>query len=273
MAGFGTSFLLQKPITKASLINCIITSVTTHRFFIPSSCIDQNWVTMPNEISQQICKVLRLDVGDAVIVLDNSGFQYTVILSQVNPKTVAGKITSKLENRAEPETKISLYQALIPREKFETVLQKGTEIGIDRFVPLETKRTLIKKNTYGEQKLTRWTRIVQESSEQSERGFIPEIVSPTSFKEAILEAVKSDVALLAAERESSGGSPGLLALLENSKKVSLFIGPEGGFEDSELEFAQKAGVKLINLGPRIFRSETAGLVLATLVLFSTGDLG
>lgn len=226
---------------------------------------------MPEESSQQITKVLRLKRGDKIIVLDNRGMEYGVLLEQMISREVVGNILSRQESRGEPKLKITLYQALLPREKFELVLAKGTEVGIDRFVPIETKRCLIKKNQY-QGKVDRWRRILQEASEQSERGIIPELEEALDFEQAIKEALKDGLVLVACERDPRELLSEVLKSQENLEKVSIFIGPEGGFETQEFELAKKMGARLISLGPRIFKSETAGLVLSSLLLFSSGDI-
>lgn len=246
--------------------------MTIHRFFVPFKSIEQNRVVMPEECSNQITKVLRLKRGDKIIVLDNRGVEYEVELTQMISREVIGNILSRKASSGEPKLKITLYQALLPREKFELVLEKGTEIGIDRFVPIETKRSLIKKNQY-QGKIDRWRRILQESSEQSERGVIPELGEALNFEQAMKEALKDGLVLVASERDPRDLLSEVLIPFKGSlEKVSIFIGPEGGFETQEFELAKKMGARLISLGPRIFKSETAGLVLSSLLLFAGGDI-
>lgn len=245
--------------------------MTIHRFFVPFKSIRQNLVVMPEEISKQITKVLRLRQGDKIIVLDNRGMEYEVILNQMISKEVAGDIVSRQMSTSEPKLKITLYQALLPREKFELVLQKGTEVGIDQFVPIETKRSLINKNQY-QGKQDRWRRILQEAAEQSERTILPALKDAISFDQAIEEASKEGLSLVAAERDPRESLRDVLKSQNNLERVSIFIGPEGGFELQEFELAKKMGAKLISLGPRIFKAETAGLVLSSLLLFLNNDL-
>ncbi|RJQ38061.1 16S rRNA (uracil(1498)-N(3))-methyltransferase [Candidatus Microgenomates bacterium] len=262
--------------------------MTLHRFYIPSLNIVNGKVILPPETSRQIRQVLRLKTGDKVVVFSDTSEQYLIQIEAIE-NVVAGTVISQNINNSEPRTFIILYQALTPREKFESILQKGTEIGISSFVPIETKRSLIRKKDVKEEKIKRWEKIIQEAAEQSERGKVPKIFSPMNFGEAVEIAVKDGVVLIAWEEENeqflseeilrstlvkqvdSFTSFGPSAK-GDTERVSIFIGPEGGFEKEEIETAKKLGAKTISLGPRILRTETAGPFMASLILFAKGDL-
>lgn len=247
--------------------------MTIHRFFVPPSSIKNDEIIFPQEIAKQITKVLRLQKGDNVIVLDGKQKEYKVMLTQLTNSQVLGKIISSNFNNSEPIISITLYQALIPREVFELVLQKGVEIGVSSFVPLQTKRTLIKKNDVKEEKIKRWERILQEAAEQSERGLIPVLKKAETFEEGIINALKEGPVFLAWEREEEKTLENILKeLSQDLKNISIFIGPEGGFTDEEVEFARKQGAYSVTLGPRVLRSETAGLVMASILLFAKGEI-
>lgn len=251
--------------------------MTLHRFFINPLSITGQKIVLPPDVSRQIKQVLRLKAGDRVVVFDNEK-QYLVQLEKVE-NIIECSIISQIENTSEPKTFITLYQALIPREKFETVLQKGTEIGVSSFVPLETKRSLIKKRDVKAEKINRWQKIIQEAAEQSERGKVPQVQNVFSFEEAVGKAVNEGTVLVAWENEDqcflseeilSAAPGGLQDDNVEEEKISIFIGPEGGFEEGEIEFAKKLGAKTVSLGPRILRSETAGILFASIILFSKG---
>jgi 16S rRNA (uracil1498-N3)-methyltransferase len=234
-----------------------------HRFFVSNNNIKGSWVTFPEDVSLQISRVLRLKKGDLVVACDGNLNEYTVRLDQMIREEVGGPIIEKSINNNEPEINITLYQALLPGEKFELVLQKATELGVERIVPLETKRSLIKKNNFNTNKLERWKKIIKEAAEQSERGKIPELSSVLTFNEALNESGEN-ITLVAYER---GGERLKDALREtDGKNFSIFVGPEGGFEQSEITEASQKGARLISLGKRILRSETAGIILPGLIL-------
>lgn len=242
--------------------------MTLHRFFVQHDSIKFEKVYFNSETSKQITKVLRLRKGDRVIVLDGTGLEYEIELEQMISDAVVGKIIHKSTNSAEPNIFVTLYQALTPRDKFELVLQKATEVGVSKFVPIETKRSLVKVGDLKLEKFERYQRIIQEASEQSERGVIPLIEQPMKFEDAINQAVKEDLTLIAWEGEQENSLKSELNKIENVTKVSIFIGPEGGFEEGEIEYGKSKGAKTVSLGPRILRTETAGIVLTANILFA-----
>lgn len=175
----------------------------------------------------------------------------------------------------EPTARIALYQALLKGERFEFVLQKGTEIGISDFIPLKCERCVVGEP--GEAKLERWQRIIREAAEQCGRARLPRLSSLLPLEEACRNA--SGRRLLAWEGERGRGLKDYLkelrsnGRLEENREFSLFIGPEGGFSQREVEVAEGHGVMPVSLGRRILRAETAGLVAAAIILYELGELG
>lgn len=236
-----------------------------HRFFVAPECFAGERVVLPEQIAHQIRSVLRLRPGAAIVVLDNTGWEYEVLLRQVDRQHVVGEAVAKRLCPNEPSVQLTLYQALMKRDKFEWVLQKGTEIGVSHFVPLVTQRSLVQDVDIKEGKQLRWEKIITEAAEQSRRGCIPALHPPQALAEA-LAAQSAQPGLIAWEeaegltiRDALGGG-------ERPSHISLFIGPEGGFAAEEVEAARAAGLKAITLGKRILRAETAALVAAALVL-------
>lgn len=240
--------------------------MTTHRFFVDEALfdLDREEIILPDEISHQIKKVLRLSDGDRIILCDGARNEYIAAISFAN-NTVIAKIIGEQKNENEPEIDLTLYQSLIPREKFEDVLTKGTELGVSKFIPLETAFCQIHPRDIDEKKLSRWQKIIQEAAEQSERGIIPQIQKSMKFESAIDLAIKHSQVLIAWEGEDKAKK---LKIEDIKTPISLFIGPEGGFKESEIEFAKKKGAITISLGKRILRSETAGIVASAKILIS-----
>ncbi len=234
-----------------------------HRFFIDPQFISDTAVSFPPEQAHQMRAVLRMAPGDGVVVLDNAGWEYDVTLTDVSNRQVLGEITARRTAGGEPATHLTLYQALLKRDNFEWVLQKGTEIGVSRFVPIITARTVV--TAVKPNKRTRWQRILTEAAEQCRRGRIPELAPPQPLAEAIA-ACTAAVRLM--PWEEAGGKPLTAALTGKPRTVALFIGPEGGFDPAEID----AKVTAVTLGPRILRAETAAIVAATLTLQALGDL-
>jgi len=244
-----------------------------HRFFI-AQFEKAETVVLPEQIGWQIRKVLRLQKGNSIVIFDGENNEYEYVLREVTPSQVIASFQKESKNTTEPEISIMLYQALLPKDTFEQVLQKATEIGVSSFVPIETKRTILKTKDISQQKRERWEKIVQEASEQSERGKVPQVGSPISFEDAIGKALEDGQVYIAWEEENENfASKVFTETIEKTHAfISLFVGPEGGFSPEEIDFAKAKGVQTVSLGPRILRSETAGIILPALVLFTLGEL-
>lgn len=220
--------------------------------------------------AHQIRDVLRLRAGQAVVVLDNAGAEYSVVLTDCTRERVRGEIAERRPAAGEPAAQIVLYQALLKADKMEWVLQKGTEVGISAFVPVKTARAVA--DAVSKQKHLRWMQIVTEAAEQAGRGKIPPLGALQSFDRAVADALKRGGAMFVLwENENALDLRQALADTD-AGTVHLFVGPEGGLTEQEIGMAQKAGGHSITLGPRILRAETAGLVAAGAILFARGDL-
>jgi 16S rRNA (uracil1498-N3)-methyltransferase len=248
--------------------------MTMHRFFIPPEWVSGARVTLNGPIVHQIHNVLRMRPGDHILVLDNSGWTREVELREMGSEQAVGQVVRRRLAEGEPRTKITLYQGVLKRRRFEFALQKGTELGIVEFVPLISDRAIIADLGDVDKRRTRWERIVQEAAEQSGRGRLPHLEPAMLFPHACEQAQRQGgLALIPWEEERSLSLRSVLA--RQQKKpfiVSLFIGPEGGFTADEAELARRYGVQTVTLGPRILRAETAGLVAATAILYELGDL-
>lgn len=235
-----------------------------HRFFISPEQIGPDRVMLQGDQARQICHVLRMRAGAEIVVLDNLGWEYDVRLTAVSPHQVRGDILAKREAGGEPACHITLYQSLMKREKFEWVLQKGTEVGVSRFVPLVTRRSLVQHVAIKPKKMARWQKIITEAAEQARRGLMPELRPPLHWPEA-LAGLDAEVALIPWEDAPESGLRQVLAGKRPSR-VALFIGPEGGFAQEEVATAVAHNVQPVTLGPRILRAETAAIVTAALIL-------
>ena len=244
-----------------------------HRFFVNRQCFHDSKVVITDQQAHQILRVLRLRAGDHIIVLDNEGWEYEVVLSDIVKNQIKCDIIDKRRAKGEPQTKITLYQSMLAREKFEWMLQKCTEVGVCRFIPVITQRSLVRKSdTVGPAKLERWQRIITEAAEQSHRGLIPEINGPIGFKECISRLSEFDLALIASLDEDSKPLGKCLEECGKPKNVALMIGSEGGFTDDEIRLACENGASAISLGPRVLRTETAAMVASALVLYELGQM-
>jgi 16S rRNA (uracil1498-N3)-methyltransferase len=278
------------------------TASNTYRFFVESGSIHGRDVLIEDgELSHQIGTVLRLRAGERVVMLDNCGWQYIVALGEIERGRVAGTIERKELADGEPRTKITLYAALMRPERFEWVLQKGTELGVSAFVPLICERsTVADADALSDHKHERWRRIIREAAEQSRRGKLPRLAPAVLFPAACDQAAQRGTALLLWEgtgapslrtilRQPSPASLPRAATIEDRNihprssilyppssghpfSVALFSGPEGGFSAGEFATALRYGMIAVTLGPRTLRAETAPLVATSAILYEMGDL-
>ena len=245
-----------------------------HRFFISPNQLRGPVVRFDDDQAHQMRRVLRLRPGARVLALDGQGWQYEVQLEEVSNSRVKGLVVTKSEAIGEPRVRLTLFQSLLQRDKFEWVLQKGTEIGVAEFVPVITRRSLVRDaDDVGANKLERWRRIIKEAAEQSGRGALPSLSGPIPFAAAASEALSHSRTLIAWEGETTRTVRDVLGGLSEVASVALFIGPEGGFEAAEVEEATSYGTIPVTLGRRILRTETAAVVGAALVLYELGEMG
>jgi len=245
-----------------------------NRFFVSKTDIQGEQVVLGREQAHQISHVLRMKPGERIIVLDNTGFEYEAVLTDIAKGKVAGRIESRHTGAGEPSVQLTLYQSLLSRDKFEIVLQKCTEVGVSRFVPVITQRSLVRDtDAVTPKKLTRWRRIITEAAEQSHRSRMPELAEPKRFEEIASELSGFDCSLIASPHEKQTTlRKALQSGKTEPKTVALLIGPEGGFADEEISSAVEAGAKAVGLGPRILRTETAAIISAALVLHELNQM-
>jgi 16S rRNA (uracil1498-N3)-methyltransferase len=245
-----------------------------HRFFVAASWLEKETVTITGPLVHRLRNVLRLEAGAHVILLDNSGWEHEMEITGVSSQRIEGQVVHKALATAEPRTKITLYQALLKLNKFEWVLQKGTELGLVGFVPVISERCIVGSlDDISKTKMERWWRILMEAAEQSRRGRLPNLRAAMMLPAACEEAARGGLTLIPWEEEKEQSLSSVLRRAEELPfSINLFIGPEGGFTPEELAQAQRYGAVAITLGPRILRAETAGLVAATAILYELGDL-
>lgn len=231
-----------------------------HRFFVSPANIRDDAVVFTPEQTHQMGRVLRLRAGDEVVALDNSGTEYVVELTEAS----RGTVRSRNSARGEPRSRLHLWQGLLKGERWDWVLQKGTEVGIAGFHPVLCERSIVRETS--ESRMKRWGSIVQEAAEQSGRGVIPEIGALASWEEACKQAAGAGLLLYESERETR-----LKDALRDTT-VHLLAGPEGGLTDEEVAIARRCGLPSVTLGPRVLRAETAGVMAAGFVLYEREEM-
>lgn len=246
-----------------------------NRFFVSATSISADEVRLGASQAHQICHVLRLKRMDQIVVLDNDGSEYDVALQELGRQEVVGRIIARRAALGEPDVQVCVYQSLLSRDKFEWVLQKCTEIGVARFVPVVTRRSIVQKvEVLKPEREKRWVRILTEAAEQCGRGRIPRLEQPLGFSGCLAEAKAQDLCLIASTRASETCLRRVIAsrAKDEIRSVSILVGPEGGFHPDELAAARAAGVHDFSLGRRILRTETAAVVASALILYELNQL-
>lgn len=241
------------------------------RFFVDPSQI--------NEMSHTICitggdvnhisNVLRMKQGEELWISDGDKKEYRCSIEAFSQEEILLHILYVQEPSYELPNRIVLFQALPKADKMEFIIQKAVELGACEIVPVQTKRCVVRLDEKKAAKKTeRWNQISESAAKQSKRMRIPEVHEVLSFKEALVFAEDLDVLLIPYELAlGMKETKDVLNAIRPGQSVGIFIGPEGGFEESEVAAAQDAGAKPITLGKRILRTETAGMALLSVLMF------
>ena len=239
------------------------------QFFAEPSWIRENKIYMQGADVNHIKNVLRMKPGEDVRVNDGRGKTYLCCISSYEEQTAVLDILKELDSDTELPSRIILFQGLPKGDKMEWIVQKAVELGAYSIVPFAAKRSVVKLDEKkAAKKQARWQLIAKGAAEQSGRGIIPEVSTVRTFAEALGMAGELDVVLIPYELEE--GMKETARVLENiecGQSVGIFIGPEGGFEEEEVERAKAAGAHAVTLGKRILRTETAGLTALSILMY------
>lgn len=214
----------------------------------------------------------RARPGEVLTVIDPQATAYRARITSLDPEHAACVPFQRLTAPVESLLRIEVYQALPDKERFELVLQKLTELGVDCIVPLESQHSATLEESDAQQKKShRWPEVISKASRQCRRAMLPELMPVHTFTEALASAGSAELKLMLYERHASWTfTEGIGSFKPQS--VALLIGPEGGFSQDEVVQAQAEGFLPVSLGPRILRTETAAIVAAALVQSYLGDL-
>ncbi|TCP53310.1 16S rRNA (uracil1498-N3)-methyltransferase [Tumebacillus sp. BK434] len=244
------------------------------RYFVEPEGIQGDRVTITGDDVKHIVRVMRMEPGDEVIVCDGVGHAYRVELTGLGSEQVTGRIAERLAGTSEARVKITLAQGLPKGDKMDLIVQKGTEAGISRFLPVEMARCIVQYDNKKEQKRReRWQKIAKEAAEQAHRTIIPSVGVGMTFKQLLNHLDGFDLVIVPYEGEKARGLRDVLQEHGQPEHICVVIGPEGGIADGEIEAALAAGAIPVTLGPRIMRTETAGLVAAACICYQFGEMG
>ena len=249
-----------------------------NRFFIDSKNIiedQQRAIINDSEDVKHITKVLRLVEEDVLEICDGERGVYTGEILSLSKTKIELKILKKCHSDTEPPIEVTLFQGIPKGTKMEMIIQKCTELGVYSIIPLNTTRTIVQLKDKKDEikKRERWQKIAEEAAKQSKRGVIPQIGLPIDFSQLSDELSRFDFVIIPYEKETTLGLKAFLREKVGQKKIAIIIGPEGGFEETEIEIARELGSIPITLGKRILRTETAGFVVLSTLMYELGDLG
>ena len=239
-------------------------------FFIDSGNIDGENAYVTGSDVNHIKNVLRMKESDEIKLSTGDGLLYTATISEFLPDRIVCRIIDCEGDKSELPAKIVLFQGLPKKDKMELIIQKAVELGVSEIVPVMMKRTIVKleDNKKEQKKLERWRAISLTAAKQSGRAIVPEVSDFITFNEAVKRAEGLEYNLIPYENEKGmDKARELIKEVKDKKSIGIFIGPEGGIAEDELELAINAGVKPISLGNRILRTETAGLALVSVIAF------
>lgn len=222
------------------------------------------------EDARHISKALRMSVGESITLCDKNKTEHICMIEKINEDGVLVREVSKAECLHEASVEITLFAALTKGDKMESVIQKSVELGVHRIVPVLTSRCISRPDSKSaEKKRQRYQKIAEQAAMQSQRAIIPEASGFCELSSAAETLSDFDKAILFYE---GGGKP-LRETIENKdKKIALFTGPEGGYEESEVALLKESGAEIATLGKRILRAETAPLAALAAIMFHTGNL-
>lgn len=241
-----------------------------HHFFAMPEQIGHEEIQLTGGDVAHIKNVLRMKPGTQISVYDGAYKEYICEITELGDEMVRARILKTVEQKRELASKLTLFQGLPKGDKMDLIIQKAVELGACRIVPVRMKRCVVKLDEKkAAAKVTRWNEIARSAAKQSGRGILPEVAPVMDFTQALLEAEKLDVRLAPYEyAENMAESKERIFGILPGQSVGIFIGPEGGFEETEIAEAQKHGAALISLGRRILRTETAGLCVLSILMFA-----
>lgn len=239
-----------------------------YHFFIQAYQVRDNTIKIEGTDVNHIKNVLRMKSGEQVAVTDEDSVGYRCRIKSMEEDAVWLEILERSCVDHELPADIYLFQGLPKGDKLELIIQKAVELGVHTIIPMETKRCVVRLDEKKKQaKLKRWNAIAESAAKQSKRTRIPQIPSVMSMKDALDMAQDFDIVCIPYEQAKGMGTlKNFLEELHPGTKAAFFIGPEGGFEESEIEEAMRHGVRPVSLGRRVLRTETASLALLSMMM-------
>jgi 16S rRNA (uracil1498-N3)-methyltransferase len=259
-------------------------------FYVNPENVRKDSLKIVGEEAKHIVTVLRRQRGETIDVVDGCGIHYKVLIQDLGKDYVEGKIISEIRRENEPIAYLTLAQAICKGVRMDFLIEKATEIGVSAIIPILTENTVVKIGKTAEEnssapsaakrKTERWRRVAIASMKQSLRSILPDIHNPTKFDDFLPKIKTFDLSLIASLEKGAKSLRGCVELKDRSRNrknslrnVLIMVGPEAGFTEDELSKAKSFGAIPITLGLRRLRTETAGIIFSSLLLYELEDLG
>ena len=239
-----------------------------YQFFVEDAQVSVTDVLIEGSDVNHIKNVLRMKCGEKIRISSTSGRNFYCKVSEISGELVRAEILEELEDNTELPNKIYLFQGLPKSDKMELIIQKAVELGVSEIIPVAMKNCVAKlEEKKAASKIARWQEIAKSAAKQSKRSVIPTVQMPLSYKLAVQQAKELDIILVPYENERGmQATRDVLSTIKTGESIGIFIGPEGGFDSSEIEII-KENAHLISLGNRILRTETAGLATLAMLIY------
>ena len=248
------------------------------KFFVRENQIINNKIEILDDDVNHIKNVLRLNIGQEIKICNqDSSRNYNCKILNISPKKVMCEILNELENEAEGNVELYVFQGLPKADKMELIIQKGTELGVSEFIPVSLKRCIVKLDGKDQvKKIDRWNKIAEVAAKQCGRDMLPKVRNVENIKTLCSKIKEYDIVLVAYENEIENYIKNELQKLKSTKenyKIAVVIGPEGGLEQEEVNQMQEAGAKIVSLGKRILRTETVALQVSSIIMYELENGG
>ncbi len=228
------------------------------------------------EDAAHITRVLRMEIGDRLLLFDGSGYEYLAELTAIDSKECHASILEKTYSKLEPSTKVTVFQGIPKSGKMESIIQKSVELGVSAIVPTCLDRCVAKLDNPKKEaeKLKRWNKVALEAAKQCGRGLVPKVLPSMTFAQAMAAMQTMDLALMPYEVLGHQGDTSLKGVLSQNEgtTIGILIGPEGGFSDREAELAKDAGIFQVGLGRRILRTETVASAMLSMIMYEKNEI-
>ncbi len=241
-----------------------------YQFFVEPSQIQGKRIVITGKDVNHIKNVLRMQPGEELAVSNGEdGKEYRCGIEEIREDEIICSLRFVREDGVELASKIYLFQGLPKADKMELIIQKSVELGVYEIIPVATRRAVVKLDEKkAKQKISRWQTISETAAKQSKRRIVPRITPVMSFKEAVTYAKDIQVKLIPYElAEGMEQTKELISGLKPGQDIAVFIGPEGGFDETEIAFARECGIRPVTLGKRILRTETAGFTVLAWIMY------